>query len=1362
MTPLTDDFDPNLRIENSGSVRLTSSGLKFLQDNIGALAQQFLGSGNGTGVMTFPIPQTSGSQLGGSIDYNVCPDGPNEATLSCIAEIDLGNADLTLATQTEHNLTITGTLPLRLKDLPVKLKTLWVFDSTVHATLTGNGSCPGDNQEYAQIPISVDIAISIDDNAAHSRHGYSRVKVNKVEIDQGKLKSSFKFCEGFISGILNWDLVKDLLVGQLVSPLTDTITDQADAALCQKANPDISPTCPTGTTDVDGVCRYGSDDKAECAAILLGTSGNINLGGLLASISPGAKGGFDFMLAVGGEGARNDGTTGKWGDLNPINGGATLGMYGGAKAAPVSGCVNLSTLALPPGIPIPTELTDNTVKDWPAGVDGPHLGIALSEEYTNYALAQMYNSGFLCIGLSTESQAMLTSGLFSILASSLKDLGIQRESQQIAIVVRPNEAPTMAFGNGTNADTDPVMRLGLKNASFDFYVWSLDRFIRFMTATYDLDIPINLTVTPEGLAPVIEKLGVGNGTVTNSSLLREDPAALSGAIASLLEGQVGQALGGGIKPIDLNSALSSTGMELFIPESVEGQGSPGLRKLEKDSHNFLGIFASLKMLEPGQNPITSATTLEIFDKTIDKEGLSLETISATNAPKLRLQASSNLDGPQMVEYAYRVDQGVWHPWTRDRVFDIQDNYLRLQGRHVISARSRVVGQPMTQGAVGTVEVLVDVDAPSIKVSKVNDGRVSIDVRDLVSNSDATQVRTRLDDEAWSKWQAASALSSIAVGDATTLAIEAKDEEGNIASTQQALIRGRASDVASGCGCSVPGRHETNGRGLALLGVALLGVFARLSWRRGAKGTGSAAQTIETAVAPPARVRSRRSYAARSALGGVALLAVAGSWPGCSCGDTDSPGAGGKQTPPKYSCEAPDCEALLPGLAGAYTSVAVSGKDIWVAGYGEADWSNDMSWGDLLVGKWDEETQAVAWAAIDGVPEEPEIDEVAYDKEGFRGGQTEAGDDVGTWTSIAINDGNPAVAYYDRTNKALKFAQFDGEKWTISTVEQKEKSDRGKYAKLLFVGGKPSIAYLAIEAGGASGKITSKVRIATGNAAVPTSWAFEDAVVDTDTPCRDAYCAAGSKCLAATAACTPTIKGCAEECAAGTACVSKEGTPSCEDIFDKKKLDAYPDAVGDYISIAPDNNGGFGIAYYDRIHGNLNIASKLGGAWKKLIVDGATPDGATDTGDVGIGASLFIDATGNWHVTYVDGLNEALHYVKITGGTTPGIPSRIDDGLGLGSDKFVDGLHMVGDDSHVSVTASGEIRVTYQDASAGKLRYAVGTPGTDKVTWSLKEIGGDGFGGAFSQIIEVDGQQKLVHWWRVGGDVVRGDVAIVSP
>src|SRR5512141_423113 len=48
VTPLANGFTPAKRIENAGSVRLTQSGLGFLQSNLATLAQGFLAS-SGTG-----------------------------------------------------------------------------------------------------------------------------------------------------------------------------------------------------------------------------------------------------------------------------------------------------------------------------------------------------------------------------------------------------------------------------------------------------------------------------------------------------------------------------------------------------------------------------------------------------------------------------------------------------------------------------------------------------------------------------------------------------------------------------------------------------------------------------------------------------------------------------------------------------------------------------------------------------------------------------------------------------------------------------------------------------------------------------------------------------------------------------------------------------------------------------------------------------------------------------------------------------------------------------------------------------------------------------------------------------------------
>ena len=363
-------------------------------------------------------------------------------------------------------------------------------------------------------------------------------------------------------------------------------------------------------------------------------------------------------------------------------------------------------------------------------------------------------------------------------------------------------------------------------------------------------------------------------------------------------------------------------------------------------------------------------------------------------------------------------------------------------------------------------------------------------------------------------------------------------------------------------------------------------------------------------------------------------------------------------------------------------------------------------------------------------------------------------------------GQPLVAYYDRTNKQLKLAAFDGTAWTTQKVEGQAGSDIGRYAKLLLVDGVPTIAYLVIEPGD-KGAVTSKVRLATAQSATPSegAWSYEDVVVDKATPCRAQFCGSGTACVVATKICTKTAddKACAAACGSGEACVDQGGGKgACEKVYDKARLDSYPDAVGDYIAVAAMPSGGIGIAYYDRSRGNLGIARKASGKWTTLIVDGEKPD-KTDTGDVGVGASLFIDTKGDWHLSYVDGYSEAVKYLKVKQGTQVGTPEVADDGLGLGGQKFPDGQHLVGDDSRIFVTPGGEVHIAYQDATAGKLHHAVGSAAGEKHNWTVKAVAQDGkFAGAFAAIVQVNGQLQIMNWWRTGGASVKGDVAFVAP
>ncbi len=1360
ITPLANGFPTAQRIENAASVRLTDTGLDFLEQNLGTLAGQLLGGGGDGGVLPFEIGTQSGSF--GPLKYEVCKDGPKPDANppECVAEIDLGNAKLALAPAAPHNLKITGPMPIRLRNLPLFIQYFCVpllgcVESNLALTLTGNDGCPGGDQPFANIDLDVNVSIEIDTDPSHARHGYSRVKVD-VGLDESKLLDSLRVCGNFDAAILGFilDLAGDLIVG----PLIDTLKGQIDEQLCQKANPELNPTCPAGTQDVDGTCRYGTDSGAECASILLGTEGNVDLGASLAGISPGARAAFDFLLAAGGHSERDDMSGFAWGDLNPVNNGATLGLYGGSEATPVSKCVPFAQLELPTGVPIPDELTSNSVPDWPMKLAGPHFGLALSERYANYLLAQIYNSGGLCLGITADalgdsvplSTSIIALGLG---ANSMNELGRQKQPTSLAFLLRPQHAPTIEFGNGTDIEKDPSLRIGLVGVAIDFYVWSLDRYVRAFSVNMDIDVPANLVVTPEGLQPVIKKLGISNTTLTNATLLREDPAKVASALEGLVGDMVGGLLGGAISPIDLNSSLATTGLTLDIPESVDGKGSPGLRKLTKGSDDFLGIFATLGLASAAPM-MQSETKASVHSLDVDSEGLRIATITPHNGPRATLELGSSLDdGSRSVEWQYKIDRGPWRPFVRTRRLVIEEPTLRNQGKHRVYVRSRVVGEPMSlDPEPEELELIVDDMAPEVRVSEPEDGRVRVDAADFVSRTDRVQVRVRFGDGTdasdgsfgpWSEWMASSELAAFDSGNATLVGIEAKDEAENVAQVTHALIRGDS--AAAGCQCSVEQPKGSAG-GLAL-GLGSLLFASLFGLRRGARPKSRRPIAQANVTQRPRRAGAKSGGRLATLAASSLFVLAAGSVPGCSCSEEVSI--------PNDCRHRGDCLVVTPGLVGAYTSAAVSDAgDIWVAGYLEANWDPNvnLSFGDLVVGKVDGDR--VEWKVVDGTDPEEVVDAQSYDVQGFREGKTESGDDVGMWTSIAIGaDGQPAVAYYDASNHALKFAAASGQGWRVTTVVAGTGgADHGRYAKLHLLGGKPTIAYHFIERQG--GKVASGVRVAVGADAAGSSFSIEDVVVDATTPCTAELCESGTACLT-DGTCVKKSGDCADECPSGEACVVDGGSGACKAAKAAGATITYPAEVGLYVSSAPRPDGSLAIAYYDRVHGNLAVATKTGSAWSSAIVDGQDAQG-NDTGDKGIAASLAIDEGGNFHIGYVDGLAETLSYAFMAGGAGAPTLEVVDDGLGDG-----DGHHIVGDDAHVLVTQSGVVRMSYQDATAGTLKVAVGEPSGNAHTWTSSAAAQEGFAGFFTRQLVHQGALKVVNWWRVAGPLPVGDVAIVT-
>jgi len=1359
MTPLPGGFPADKAVENAASVRVSRPGLDFLEKELPAIASGLMNAPNGTlgfDIPTVDPPKTEIANLGIGrllIDPVVCPDGPkpNANPPQCHAAIGISQATFQIDAIKPDAVHIRATVPLELEDTPISAALradpiiggeFGLGTLTLHVGY-GSGGCRDGKPNVTPKGLPLAIKVPLVAETTAPRVGYTKIDIDNAEIDLSGLReddvkvcSSCGFATDVCTAVTNSGFVKGLVVTPLKNGLQDQVKALLRDQLCTKPNPTLNPSCPTETSpDANNTfCVYDSA-KDKCVPMLLGTDAHVELGGFLRSISPSTAGGIDFGLA-------------SFGAMNPAPGldanaqgdsanGITLGMIGGVLPQPPSKCVVQVPVKPPTGIPVPDELAPAA-----ADVEGtPHVGIGLAGRFLDYSFTSVYNSGLLCLSVSTEQFDMLKSGLLAFLIPSLKTLTFEQGDAAAAIATRPQAPPKVTIGGGTDPNKDPLLLVTLPKLSLDFYIWSFDRFARVFTYTGDLAIPVNLQTSSAGLTPALGEIKVTNGSISNAdTLLLDDPNIVAGAVSGIFGTVSKQLVGSGFSPIDVSSALSSLGLNLEVNQ---------IKKLTKGSDDFVGIFATMSK-KPQTALAESDTRAELLAKRVWKDALQAATYDAAKLPELELALSSSLDdGTRAIEYSWWIDGGTRSPWSTEKHVVIKDDQLFLQGRHVLHVASRLVGEPLTEDATpAQIPYVIDALAPFVKVEKGPAGTTAtIKAWDLVSGPESLVARWRLDEGELTDWRPLADIGQLATGSAESVEVEVKDEEGNIGTVRQAL-RGRTDPtlgVASGCGCSTPGSKDTGGVVALVLG---LGGLALVVLRRRGFAFGDASRRVMT----------------RAGLAIGAIGAVAATSQGCACGSEAE-----AQTGCGSDCNQPCQTGLQKGQPGAYLSVAKS-KDgaIWAAGYNDSLLSDAdaLLWGDLVVGKYDLGKQEVEWETVDGIPARTDGTCAAYEPYGWRKGETDSGDNVGRYTSIQISTNDqPMVSYYDDTNKRLKFAINDGG-WKVSVLKEQPGADIGKYSKMVVVAGKPVIAYMHLEPGNA-GRTRTKISLARAKVESPhgpEDFTFEDIAVDEDGPCRANACAGGEACVKETGSCTKTVGGCQPACVDSEACVTKDNKATC--VAKTGAIETYPRALGPYISLAQGPQG-LGLVAYDGYHGNLVAFMDKGALpWERVILDGETgkrsDKTALDTGDVGMAASLAIGPNGTWHVSYVNGLDESLRYISMAGGK-PGKSQIVDDGTSVDGKPHADGKHIVGDDSTIRVDGD-VITLYYADSSSLGLRRAVGTgasPTSRK--WDLRSVKQDNRWVAFPQF--VPGEDKVAAWWRQSTratKTVEGNVIVLSP
>ncbi len=813
-TPLPGGFPKSSTIPNSASIRVTRPGLNFLQENLSTLATKALGTSAPGGIASFDIPKSSQSLA------TIC-SATTPTPAQCKAEIDLGKAKLRVNSITPNRVKLDGLLPVRIRDLPVTFigfipgyvvagdKLQAPGQDLCTASLRGSATFP-----FKEFPINVELPLVTENRLP--RDGYTKVDVDNAIINIGITEDDVEICSSGIVPQQAFDFVKSFAFDTLIGGVTGQVKTALSSAFCTAPTPTVTPPCPVDSEPDNADLTKATkcvfkNDKTKCVPSLLGLDGRMDLSKALATYSPGSQGNLDFVLASAGDmnPAPGETTLPAWpiprnppvpAEDNNKNG-ISLKMLGGALPAPQSLCVTQVRTPPPQDIPLPKELEGDVITPWPAATPGPHLGFAIAGRFLDHFALAAYNSGVLCLGISTDQVEQLSSGYLSIIVPSIKTLTFEQSPAAAAITTRPGAPPKFKIGNGTDIKTDPLLLISLEKFSIDFYVFSLDRFVRMFTFTADVTVPVNIQTGKDpktnpngGILPVIGDIKLANSSVSNEGLLLDEGAAISNGISGLLGGIVGQFLGGGFKPIDVQSALASFGLGLDIPPG-------GIRKLTSGSDDFLAIFANLQKAA-GTAHEQADTRAALVEKIVHPEAMSLTTASRATFPKLRIHAEGIASRP--TEQTWWVDQGTHSAWTTERDIVVDQDSMLLQGKHVLYVSSRVVNDMASEDDTpAEIPFVIDTLAPDVDV-KHDGNHVKVRARDYVSSESALVTRHRIDGAGWSEWAPLATDASFDAAPKANIDVEVRDEEGNVGRVALPLIRGKADGslaaAGSGCGC----------------------------------------------------------------------------------------------------------------------------------------------------------------------------------------------------------------------------------------------------------------------------------------------------------------------------------------------------------------------------------------------------------------------------------------------------------------------------------------------------------------------------------------------------------------------------------
>ena len=646
VTPLDEPMPESEKVYDAVQLRLTPAAFNFISGNLTDIIATFLEGG-----LSFDVPRMDEEfcdPLFGWICFNLrlCENGCTltaelvDVSLSRVSPDTLG---LDALINLDGTVTIRGSLdcdvPIHVQNKPVHADVRFIVDGRDHLV--------------SFVVENLQVELSNDDYDLDCAWWYDWL---------------MELLKGVMTGLIN-----STLAGQMDTFLGDALNGMSCLAC------DFYATgCPPGSTcNGDDFC----EQDGSCRINPLGIVGTMDLGTLLADISPGMQAELDLFVAVG-----------QWEDaaVDPIvvNDGVELRMIGGADTeanvcVPVPDPAEIPTAQPPPRLPF-VDVVPGTATEYMAG-------IGVSDAFLDWFMYKAYLSGLLCLSIDTEmTGGRSPSGTLAALLGSLNTLTGGRNTP-VKLQLVPNHVPTIDVGAGTfTTDADgnrimdePLINVIMPGVGIDFFVLVDERWVRTVTLTQDISLRIGLDFLPDNtVLPLFDENSVSldNVVASNYELLAEDPAALEDLVPTLISMFL-PLLTGSLGAIEIPP------VEGFILtfEAVQGD----LPRPNSDYYEYMAMYANLDLVA---NPLPAPRRTEARVTQVNTPLRSLMSVFAPGGPQypeVILEVGADR-GPE-AEFSYRLDRGNWSLFQSGPKLVVHDPRLAIEGDHLIEVRGRTAG-----------------------------------------------------------------------------------------------------------------------------------------------------------------------------------------------------------------------------------------------------------------------------------------------------------------------------------------------------------------------------------------------------------------------------------------------------------------------------------------------------------------------------------------------------------------------------------------------------------------------------------------------------------------------------------------------